>query len=99
MSETAAFHILASVNIKSHKLFALWGNKQLEAMGNRDDDGAMAAAAIQQFGMAYNIFFSVWFYITFLPLTNRHLRSLQVEFKYQGLFISTPSSEVGGEIV
>ena len=52
MSETAAFHILASVNIKSHKLFALWGNKQLEAMGNRDDDGAMAAAAFQQFGMA-----------------------------------------------
>ena len=29
MSETAAFHILASVNIKSQKLFALLGNKQL----------------------------------------------------------------------
>ena len=34
MSGTAAFHILASVNIKSQRLFALLGNKQLEAMGN-----------------------------------------------------------------
>ena len=101
MSETAAFHILASVNIKSQKLFALLGNKQLEAMGNGDDDGAMAAAAsndFQQFGMAYNLLFSLA-RDNFLATNESAFRSLQVEFKDHGLFLSTPSSGVGGEIV
>ena len=102
MSETAAFHILASVNIKSQKLFALLGNKQLEAMGNGDDDGATAAAAasndFQQFGMAYNLLFSLA-RDNFLATNESAFRSLQVEFKDHGLFLSTPSSGVGGEIV
>ena len=111
MSETAAFHILASVNIKSQKLFALLGNKQLEAMGNGDggggdDNGAAAAAAaaatasndFQQFGMAYNLLFSLA-RDNFLATNESAFRSLQVEFKDHGLFLSTPSSGVGGEIV
>ena len=103
MSETAAFHILASVNIKSQKLFALLGNKQLEAMGNVEDDGATAAAAagsndLQQFGMAYNLLFSLA-RDNFLATNESAFRSLQVEFKDHGLFLSTPSSGVGGEIV
>ena len=96
MSETTAFHILASVNIKSHKLFALWGNKQLEAMGNGDDDGAMAAAAFQQFRMAYNIFFSVWFDITFFA-TNESAFPF-VTSRVQGLwFFSFQHHPVGWE--
>ena len=101
MSETAAFHILASVNIKSQKLFALLGNKQLEAMGNADDDDGAAAAAsndFQQFGMAYNLLFSLA-RDNFLATNESAFRSLQVEFKDHGLFLSTPSSGVGGEIV
>jgi len=101
MSETAAFHILASVNIKSQKLFALLGNKQLEAMGNGDGDNGAAAAAsndFQQFGMAYNLLFSLA-RDNFLATNESAFRSLQVEFKDHGLFLSTPSSGVGGEIV
>ena len=102
MSETAAFHILASVNIKSQKLFALLGNKQLEAMGNVDDDGAAAAAAstndFQQFGMAYNLLFSLA-RDNFLATNESAFRSLQLEFKDHGLFLSTPSGGAGGEIV
>ena len=97
MSETAAFHILASVNIKSQKLFTLLGNKQLEAMEN----GEAAAAAsndLQQFGMAYNLLFSLA-RDNFLATNESAFRSLQVEFKDHGLFVSTPSSGVGGEIV
>ena len=100
MSETAAFHILASVNIKSQKLFALLGNKQLEAMGDGDDSGAAAAASndFQQFGMAYNLLYSLA-RDNFLATNESAFRSLQVEFKDHGLFLSTPSSGVGGEIV
>jgi origin recognition complex subunit 2 len=103
MSETAAFHILASVNIKSQKLFALLGNKQLEAMGNGDDGDRAAAAAsasndLQQFWMAYNLLFSLA-RDNFLATNESAFRSLQVEFKDHGLFLSTPSSGVGGEIV
>ena len=95
MSETAAFHILASVNIKSQKLFALLGNKQLEAMENGDDG---ASSDLQQFGMAYNLLFSLA-RDNFLATNESAFRSLQVEFKDHGLFLSTPSSGVGGEIV
>ena len=100
MSETAAFHILASVNIKSQKLFALLGNKQLEAMGNGEDGTAAAAASndFQQFGMAYNLLFSLA-RDNFLATNESAFRSLQVEFKDHGLFLSTPSSGAGGEIV
>jgi origin recognition complex subunit 2 len=108
MSETAAFHILASVNDKSQKLFALLGNKQLEAMGNGDNDGATAAAAatataasnndFQQFGMAYNLLYSLA-RDNFLATNESAFRSLQVEFKDHGLFLSTPSGGAGGEIV
>ena len=102
MSETAAFHISASVNIKSQKLFALLGNKQLEVMGNGDDDGTTAAAAasndFNSFGMAYNLLFSLA-RDNFLATNESAFRSLQVEFKDHGLFLSTPSSGVGGEIV
>ena len=97
MSETAAFHILASVNIKSQKLFALLGNKQLEAMESGDDNGA-ASNDLQQFGMAYNLLFSLA-RDNFLATNESAFRSLQVEFKDHGLFLSTPSSGAGGEIV
>ena len=108
MSETAAFHILASVNDKSQKLFILLGNKQLEAMGNGDNnnnnnnDGAAAASAgsndFQQFGMAYNLLYSLA-RDNFLATNESAFRSLQVEFKDHGLFVTTPSSGAGGEIV
>ena len=96
MSETAAFHILASVNIKSQKLFALLGNKQLEAIEN-GGDGA-GSNGLQQFGMAYNLLYSLA-RDNFLATNESAFRSLQVEFKDHGLFLSTPSSGVGGEIV
>ncbi|KAF8801501.1 origin recognition complex subunit 2 [Phlegmacium glaucopus] len=95
MSETAAFHILASVNIKSKKLFALLGNKQLEAMENGDDG---SSNGLQQFGMAYNLLFSLA-RDNFLATNESAFRSLQVEFKDHGLFLSTPSSGGGGEIL
>lgn len=95
MSETAAFHILASVNIKSQKLFALLGNKQLEAMENGDD---RAFNDLQQFGMAYNLLFSLA-RDNFLATNESAFRSLQVEFKDHGLFLSTPSSGGGGEVL
>ena len=101
MSETAAFHILSSVNNKSQKLFALLGNKQLEAMESGNDVGAAAAAAsndFQQFGMAYNLLFSLA-RDNFVATNESAFRSLQVEFKDHGLFLSTPSSGAGGEIV
>ena len=104
MSETAAFHILASVNDKSQKLFALLGNKQLEAMENGDNnDGTTTAATtgsndFQQFGMAYNLLYSLA-RDNFLATNESAFRSLQVEFKDHGLFLSTPSSGAGGEIV
>ena len=97
MSETAAFHILASVNIKSQKLFTLLGNKQLEAMEYGDDVNG-ASNDLQQFGMAYNLLFSLA-RENFLATNESAFRSLQVEFKDHGLFLSTPSSGVGGEIV
>ena len=97
MSETAAFHILASVNIKSQKLFALLGNKQLEAMENVDD-GVSNNNDLQNYGMAYNLLYSLA-RDNFLATNESAFRSLQVEFKDHGLFLSTPSTGVGGEIV
>ena len=95
MSETAAFHILASVNIKSKKLFVLLGNKQLEAMENGDNG---PSDDLQQFGMAYNLLFSLA-RDNFLATNESAFRTLQVEFKDHGLFLSTPSSGGGGEIL
>jgi len=95
MSETAAFHILASVNLKSKKLFALLGNNQLEAMEDGDDG---ASNDLQQFGMAYNLLFSLA-RDNFLATNESAFRSLQVEFKDHGLFLSTSSSGGGGEIL
>ena len=85
---------LSTVNLNLKKLFALLGNKQLEAMGNgRDDEDR---AIFNSLGWLI-IFFTAWLGINFLLRTNSAtnesaFRSLQVEFKDHGLFLSTPSS-------
>lgn len=45
------------------------------------------------------IFFSVWLEINFLPRTSRHFDRYKSSLRIHGLFLSTPSSGVGGEIV
>ncbi|KAF5318443.1 hypothetical protein D9619_010681 [Psilocybe cf. subviscida] len=93
MTETAATHILASVTKKAQKLFALVGNKQLEAI-----EGAEEGGNLQQFGIAYDMLFALA-RENFLATNDTALGALLTEFKDHSLIVSAQATAAGGEVL
>jgi len=91
MNETAASHILASVTQKAQKLFALLGNKQLEAADGADGNS-------QQVGLAYDVLFSAA-RDNFIATNDTALRSLLTEFRDHNLIVSSQAGMGGGEVL
>lgn len=93
MTETAATHILASVTKRAQKLFALVGNKQLEAI-----EGAEEGGNLQQFGIAYDMLFALA-RENFLATNDTALGALLTEFKDHSLIVSAQATAAGGEVL
>lgn len=97
MSETAASHILASVTQKAQKLFALLGNKQLEAIegaGGGGGEGNNNNNA-QQSGLAYDVLFSAA-RDNFIATNDTALRTLLGEFRDHNLIVVSSQAGAGG---
>ncbi|KAF9041255.1 origin recognition complex subunit 2-domain-containing protein [Panaeolus papilionaceus] len=95
MSETAASHILASVTQKAKKLFALLGQRQLDAIEGTED---ASLNDLQQYGMAYDVLFSSA-RDNFIATSDTALRSLLGEFRDHSLIVSAQSTAGSGEIL
>jgi origin recognition complex subunit 2 len=81
VTETAALHVLASVNQKSKKLFRLIGTQQLAKMSDSTSDA-------QQDALEYDVLF-VAARQDLIASNDAALRSLLAEFKDHGLIVGT----------
>ncbi|KAF9021437.1 origin recognition complex subunit 2 [Hymenopellis radicata] len=88
ISETAASHILASVNQNALKLFALMARKQLEAV---EDAGASASNDMQPYAIEYEMLFKLT-REQFIATTDTSLRQLLGEFRDHSLIVSAQGS-------
>ncbi|KAF8918956.1 origin recognition complex, subunit 2 [Mucidula mucida] len=88
ISETAASHILASVNQNALKLFALMARKQLEAV---EDAGASASNDMQPYAIEYSMLFKLT-REQFIATTDTSLRQLLGEFRDHSLIVSAQGS-------
>jgi origin recognition complex subunit 2 len=105
-SETAALHILASVNQKARKLFELMANKQLESIDSIEGEGDVAAEKgvepsthlqlhQQQQPHLHAIGYDALFNLAragFIATNDTALRSLLGEFRDHGLVLAGAGS-------